>query len=91
MGNRIDAMTDEQIADWMKKSNVTGLVDTPEWESFMADLSETEREVYFSRCNAILAKSKPHGARKFFKALGMLATFRFADAVEYMANGDTEN
>lgn len=36
-------------------------------------------------------ETKPRGAKKFFKALGLLAQFRFADAVEYINDGDTEN
>jgi len=34
---------------------------------------------------------KPRGAKKFFKTLGLLAQLRFADAVEYINDGDTEN
>lgn len=34
---------------------------------------------------------KSSGAKKFFKVLGLFATLRFADATEYLMDGDTEN
>lgn len=37
------------------------------------------------------SKPKAIGAKKFFKTLGLLVRFRFADATEYMIDGDTEN